>query len=49
VEGFLSSEFMTDMEVTNLYVSSIMIGNEVADYVKEHLINELKKLESFKS
>jgi hypothetical protein len=26
-----------------------MIGNEVADFVKEHLVDELKKLPSFKS
>lgn len=25
----------------------ISIGNEVADYVKEHLISELKKMDSF--
>ena len=27
----------------------ILIGNEVADFVKEHLVDELKKLHSFKS
>lgn len=26
-----------------------LIGNEVADFVKEHLVDELKKLTSFKS
>jgi hypothetical protein len=26
-----------------------MIGNEVADFVRDHLIQELKKMESFKS
>jgi serine/threonine protein phosphatase PrpC len=25
----------------------ISIGNEVADYVKEHLVSELKKMDSF--
>jgi hypothetical protein len=26
-----------------------ILGNEVADFVREHLASELKKLESFKS
>lgn len=40
---------MMDMEVTYKGVFKYIIGNEVADFVREHLADELKKLPSFKS
>jgi serine/threonine protein phosphatase PrpC len=32
-----------------LYFNRQLIGNEVAEFVRDHLVDELKKLESFKS
>jgi hypothetical protein len=37
------------MEVCLLCFIWGTIGNEVAEFVRDHLVDELKKLESFKS
>jgi len=52
VRGIFLIHFINNLNLTlNLRISTkrlIFIGNEVAEYVRDHLITELKKLQSFK-
>jgi hypothetical protein len=52
VSGIFLIHFINNPNLTlNLRISTkrlMFIGNEVAEYVRDHLITELKKLQSFK-
>lgn len=46
--GWRSSGFTMAMAVIILKSIDGCVGNEVAEFVRDHLVDELKKLESFK-
>jgi hypothetical protein len=52
VRGIFLIHFINNLNLTlNLRIPTkrlMFIGNEVAEYVRDHLITELKKLQSFK-